>query len=390
MRQLPQVLIVLALVLGAPAAADEPAPAAVAPATIPASTDPPEVVAAYDRGFQAIVSGDLPHAIQYLELVVRTSAEPARRAAARELVRLANALGSGKPVVVAVARPGGLDQNGRAEVVVSTTLASFYSGFVLADLFNLDDYRANVLVITGATAAGFAGSLLATRHARVSGGTAEAYTLGLWAGAANGLLLANRLGIDPDGSSGDGAINQSYLLFGLGAMALGGAGGYLAADAYQPTRAQIMFTNIAGITGTATAGLLLVTLDVQPSEPAKNIPMILALGLDLGVGAGVALTPHVDWSSSRVRYVGLSEFLGALAGFATGAVIYGASPSDDEVRAMTGLILAGTWAGLGTGVYFTRNMAPEAAGAASAPEAGVQIVPFAGRGGGGVSVGGVF
>ena len=86
---------------------------------------------------------------------------------------------------------------------------------------------------------------------------------------------------------------------------------------------------------------------------------ILTLGLDAGLVTGLALSPGLDWSTSRANLVSLGAFLGAVGGFGSIALVAGTPDSDREGRIFAGAVLAGLWSGFGLGIHFTRDMTPD-------------------------------
>ncbi len=357
----------------------QPAPAPPAPAPVPEPAypedsagaasagmampqyDSAEVVAEYDRAFELLVAGRYAAAAALFDAVAARAETETRGAMARELARLARRLGSAGAGAPAAAGAAASFDDGRADFIVATTLASFYAGFVLDDLFDVVDTRAQTLVVAGSTAIGFASSVFGTRGKRISGGMSESFTLGLYSGLANGLLLAPMLGIDP-GSAGssDGDVNESYVTFGLLTMAAGGAAGAYFGHTVEPTRAQARVASILGGSGAATAGLVLAI--VQPDDiEAETVTAIIACGFDLGVGAGIYLAPRIEWSTSRASLVLLSEFLGVVGGVTVAVLVFGedgpSTDSDASIAAAT--LLGGMWGGFALGAHFTRDMAPD-------------------------------
>jgi hypothetical protein len=349
--------------LGPPVAAPEeprgpsaPAPEQPATPAPPPSADEVALDAVYDAAFEAFVNGDYDAAIRGFAEVAAGTTDPGRRTAAIELGRLAARMKLGK-------RAGLVDDNGRLELdsgrpsfVVASTLSSFYAGLVLLDTFNVDDYRPSVAIVTLTTAAGFVGSLFATRDAKVSEGMAAAYYTGLWTGLANGLLIGPALGFgpDPDGT-GDGEVAQGYLTFGLVTMAVGGAAGAYLGHKREPTTAQVRAAGLLGINTFLTTAIGLIVFEADFDDD-DNYPLVLGLGLDVGLGLGIFAAKDMDWSGSRVTYVGLGEFLGALAGFASSALVIGADPSDGQAKTMAIMTLAGLWGGGGLAVHLTRDL----------------------------------
>ena len=354
--------------------------------------DPPALDATYDRAFEALVSGRFDAAIAGFDEVALGSTDPERRAASRELSRLARTLqerqarlvlAAPPPGAAPVAPPGIPEDDrpgaGRVEVVVSSTLASFYAGWTLAVLFDADDFQTAALVITGTTAVGFLGSFYGSAGRDITGGMAESYSLGLGLGAANGLLLASPLGAEGE---------DAFLSIGLAGAALGGTTALLLADRARPTRAQASFASTLSILGIATTGLGLAI--VQPDDIGEDsVLLLLAGGLDAGAATGIALAPRLDWSKSRARLVGLSLFLGALAGVGGSAIFVGEPETDSDGRAYAAATLAGMWGGFGLGVHLTRDMQPDPRFAREqAPTA--HVIPTAVEGGMALSLAGTF
>ena len=147
--------VVAGLVVGGVAWAQEEAPAAppVEAAAAAPVVDSAEVVALYDRAFQELLLGEHDKAATGFGDVAARTVDPARRAAAIELGRLARAMKATGHAAHQLALAGTEEDTGRVEFVGATTLAAFYSSFVLLDVFNVDNVQGGVLLITGATAA---------------------------------------------------------------------------------------------------------------------------------------------------------------------------------------------------------------------------------------------
>src|SRR5262245_61743513 len=171
-----------------------PPPPEVAPPVQPPSAmpvDPPELKAAYDAAFATLVGGDWAAASAQFADIAARSVEPERRGASAELSRFAHEMDER-------GESGPLRQSGRADFVVTSTLAAFYSSFALVDVFDVSDYKNATLLVTGVTLAGFGISLFATNGRKITDSMAAGYGAGLAIGLGNGLLLAAPLGIDPD------------------------------------------------------------------------------------------------------------------------------------------------------------------------------------------------
>jgi hypothetical protein len=264
-------------------------------------------------------------------------------------------------------------------------MASFYSGFVLLDLFDIDDFRPGVLVVTGTTAAGFLASLYGTRGRAITAGMGDAYATGLVLGVSNALLLGPPLDLVED--------SEQYLSFALGGLVLGGAAGLGVGSRAKPTQAQVNLTGTMAMMGIATVGLGLGI--VQPENLDEDSFLLLMTGgLDLGAAAGILVAPKLDWSLSRARLTSLGVFLGGLAGWAGAALATGAEdPDDDTARLWCAAALGGMWAGFGAAVHLTRNMQPDRryrAETAARPKRDVLVMPTLVRDSPGLAVAGYF
>src|SRR5690606_4149566 len=91
-------------------------------------------------------------------------------------------------------------------------------------------------------------------------------------------------------------------------------------------------------------------------EDDDSALVALALGLDVGVVAGVALAPKVDWSARRARFVAAGTVLGAGAGLSLGAMITG---DNKDPRALGTAALAGLWGGFLGAVAMTSDWEPD-------------------------------
>ena len=356
----------------------QPAQPLAQPAQPVPTSDTADVIAAYDQAFAALLAGEFQKAAVGFRAVAARSVEADRRAASRELARLADGLiargaklrlkspGQTAPATRAIADDDQPDA-GRAGFIVTTTLASTYAGVYLLDILNTSDFRAAVLVITGTTAAGFIGSLYGSSGKTITAGTADAYSLGISMGVGNALLLAFPLGLDSSTESVQTTV--------IGGMVLGGVAGMIMGDRARPTRAQVGFTGTTATLGLATAGLGLVV--AQPDTSADTVLLVLAGGLDAGAGLGLGLAGNLDWSPGRQRLTSLGAFLGALAGWATAALLTGTSSSGDTTsRAWAGSTLVGMWGGFGLSTYLTRHMKPDPRFAPAKPTVEAQVAPM--------------
>lgn len=303
----------------------------------------------YQAGYQLLVAGDFAGAAARLREVAARAVDPELRGAARALADLADAYAAKQARLLfgaAAAAAGGEEDpnDGRTSFVVSTTLASIYTGVVAIDLADAD-VRGGAAILLGATALGLTGSLFGTRGRRISGGAAEAYSTGMLVGLANGLLLAEPLGADG---------SEPFQVAALGGLALGGITGLLYGDRVQPTRGQMSFVGTLATLGFATAGLGLVV--TAPDIEADTVLVTMAAGIDLGAAAGLVLGRDLTWSSGRARLVWLGALVGGLGGLGGSLLVAG---DDVGGRTTAGATLAGTWGGFALATYLTRDMRPD-------------------------------
>ncbi len=316
----------------------------------PPDPEPTPSAADYQAGYQLLLAGDFAAAAARLREVAARAVDPELRGAARALADLADAYAAKQARILfgaaaVAAASGDEDPNdGRTSFVVSTTVASIYTGVVAIDLLDAD-VRGGAAVLLGATALGLTGSLFGTRGRRISGGAAEAYSTGMLVGLANGLLLAEPLGADG---------SEPFQVAALGGLALGGATGLLYGDRVQPTRGQMSFVGTLATLGFATAGLGLVV--TAPDIEADTVLITMAAGIDLGAAAGLVLGRDLTWSSGRARLVWLGALVGGLGGLGGSLLVAG---DDVGGRSTAGATLAGTWGGFALATYLTRDMRPD-------------------------------
>ena len=361
-----RILSVVVFLLAAGPAAAQPGEALQPP---PHAEPTADLRPQYDAAFEAMLRGDLPTASAGFRAVAAATSDPELRGAASQLARLADTLasrgarltfddaapGMPAPVTGVVTRSEDDEPDaGRASFVVSTTIAALYSGVVLIDLADIGDLRAGTLVVMGSTTAGLLGSLYGSRGRTMTGGMADAWSLGLAVGAGNALLLSGPLGLYEASSNASEKV-QTFVLGTTWGLA---AAGLVAADRIRPTRAQVNVVGTFGMMGLASTLLSLAM--VQPDELSGDAFLtITAVGLDAGLAAGVGFAGTLDWSLSRARLVGLSAFLGALAGGGTSLLLFAESGNSNSARLSAGITLAGLWGGFGLGMHLSRNMAPD-------------------------------
>ncbi|HEY5945696.1 MAG TPA: hypothetical protein VIV40_09405 [Kofleriaceae bacterium] len=338
----------------------------------------PDEEVQFNAAFDAMLRGDFAGASAGFKALAGSTASAERRASSAELARLADELiarggklsyapgtpsdAPGAPVVAAVAPPAAVvavseddsRDGGRASFVITTTMSSFYSGFVVLDLMDVDELRTGTLVVMGSTAVGVAGSIYGTQGRTMTGGMADAWRLGMFVGVGNALLLSEPLGLYDSTTNASEKVNTFVLASGWGLA----TAGLIAADHIRPTRAQVTVIETFGLMGVASTLMSLAIVDPNGLD-GDSFTAITAAGLDLGLAAGAGFGGRLDWSHSRSRYVELSAFLGGLAGGGTSILLLADSNSDNAFRGAAAITLAGLWGGFALGTHLTRDMAPD-------------------------------
>jgi hypothetical protein len=357
----------------------------------------------FNAAFNAMTRGDFATATAGFRAVATMAVDPELRGAANQLGRLADdyarrggklafsgSPGSG-PIAGSSRDQVGVSEDdqvdgGRTTFVITTTMASLYSGIVLLDLTNTEDIRGGTLLVMGSTAAGLVGSLYGTRGRTMTGGMADAYGLDMVIGVGNSLLLSGPLGLFDNDVSNQSEKIQTFV---LGAAWGGAVVGLLAADHIKPTRAQVSVTSTIGLMGVASTMLGFAIF--QPDDLDGNtFALVTAAGLDIGLGAGAGFASKLDWSLSRARLVGLSAFLGALAGGGTSLLLIGENGDNNSGRLAAAVTLAGLWGGFALGTHLTSDMAPDYRFRRPKQGTNAMLAPTAVKNGAGLSVVGTF
>lgn len=364
----PVAAIAALLAIAAPVAAQPGAPPPPEAAPVPPPDDAVMIDAsrvAYQRGFAALLVNDFATARASFGEAASTAADPELRGAAREMGRLTDELDARKGRIVLDGAAPGMPpigtadstrddpDEGRAGIIVTSTLASIYAGAVFSDLADTGDARAITGIVVATTGLGFAASLYGTKNRTIYGGTAEAYSLGMLLGAGNGLLLASPAGAES---------SEEWNVTVLGSAALVMGAGLYYGQTVKPTRGQVSFAGTMATMGVATVGLglLIVQPDIDDEDP---VLLAMAGGLDAGAAAGLVLGKDLTWSPGRARLIWLSALLGGLLGGASGILLFGDGESEDgdtEARIAAALTLGGAWGGLLLGAHVTRKMKPDA------------------------------
>ena len=211
---------------------------------------------------------------------------------------------------------------------LTTALSMFTVGALMADA-DADGVGSGVLVaLVGG--AGFWGGLKLTDNVHFPEAQAEAMFAGAIIAPVTAALLIDDV--------------RTVSLLPLTSIA-GAAVGWFAANYAQPSPGQMSFVSLITLMGTGSA------LALSNEFSSVDTTDFALGGMWLGLAASAATAKWVDWSLSRVRYVGLASALGALLGLGVQAFI-DTNNADNLVRA--GVL--GLWAGFGVGIAMTDSM----------------------------------
>jgi hypothetical protein len=171
----PLIAIAALLAIAAPVAAQPGAPPVPPPPPPDGSMPPPDDAVmidaarvAYQRGFAALLVNDFTTARASFAEAATTAVDPELRGAAREMGRLTDELAARRGRIVLDGAATGMPalgtadstrddpDEGRAGIIVTTTLASIYAGAVVADLADTGDARAITGIVVATTGVGFA------------------------------------------------------------------------------------------------------------------------------------------------------------------------------------------------------------------------------------------
>lgn len=334
---------------------------------LPSSSAPCAAAEAdYTRGFDALVVGDDPAALEAFERVL--TACPSHPYAS-EFARLARTrLGPGARLAEAALlrapeKPTGF---ARGSLVVWQTLHGATqgvllcaliecgsSGFAAASLFGAGVFAALSWSITDGS------GITPGQAAVINSGT----TWGVWYGPALSVVF------DVDGDDVPTALMSSML-------SLTGVGVAMAVLA-NPTAGQVSLANSGGLWTGVVVGLLLPSLG---DGDDKAFFGITSVATGVGLTAGAILSRSILVSRGRMLLIDSGGILGGLVGLASGAVL---GAEDESLALVAG---AGTLAGLVLTTYVTQDFDGPFT---PAPE--VALAPTVmGRGGMGLMLGGRF
>jgi hypothetical protein len=263
---------------------------------------------------------------------------------------------------------------GHVELVADFAAVGLLATIAALDARDYDDKDTGTLLVMGGMLGGGAVGWLAADKLDVTRGEAHAATMGLGLGLANAGLLLVPLGAD----------DESHQV--LTALAVGGGlgvvGGLALGKKLHLTEGQTTFAGNLALLGIGTAAITAALIDDDDGSADSGEMSALAIGLDAGAIAGLAIAPKIDWSRRRARYVGVASLAGCFVGSLVGALAAtdrddaGVRHTDPDVAA-TGL-LVGMWGGFAAGIALTGDFAPDPSRTTAPTSVPTSLAPLVG------------
>jgi hypothetical protein len=238
------------------------------------------------------------------------------------------------------------------ELQVWGTLYGLWLGLAVPTAFGADDTEAYGAGILLGAPAGFLAARAMTRTRSLTEGQTRAITWGGTWGTFQGLGWSQVLDLGEDVvctedfcyRQGDQTEEQfaSMVLGGLAGVVVGGLLSRREIDPGVATGAHYgsVLGTWLGVAGAIVGGL----------EDDDDVWTSTLLVGNAGLVGGAWAADHFGWSRNRVRLMGLGALLGGLAGVGIDLLV-----QPDEEEAVFGIPLATSVAGLGAGMYLTRN-----------------------------------
>ena len=240
------------------------------------------------------------------------------------------------------------DRSGDLQMMMIGGGLGIVGGLVLVDLRDIDDAGIGTISVLGTGAAGAGLGYLASSKLDVDQGQADFCLLGTMVGVSNGALLAKPLELSSDTE------DWGPFLFGTGA--LGASAGLAVAMKADFTRGQSMFASTLAISGIASTALGVAVVQGGDLADDDSALVALALGMDAGLVAGLAVSPMITWSQRRASFVTVATLLGTGVGLGAGAILTGDS-KDPRTIGTAGLV--GLWGGMFGGIAMTSDYDPD-------------------------------
>lgn len=233
------------------------------------------------------------------------------------------------------------ERSGATELAVSQSVVGpLFFAIVVPGMVGEAGPRTRAALAIGGLGVGFGGSLLLTSRHPIGQGQAMSLYTGEVLGAWNGIGLATALALDEQAAFGAVA----------GGTVFGGAIGGLVAWSLDPTAGEMALVRSGATWGTWLGA---VSILVAPAREHEAIPRMMVAS-DLGAISGAVVALYApETTRGRVNLINLAGYAGALVGGGAAQVILRADTDSSDL----GLFLfGGTAAGLGIGIWATRNV----------------------------------
>jgi hypothetical protein len=232
----------------------------------------------------------------------------------------------------------GLNQDGRYLLLGTTTVLGLgYYGWAVPAVLDIHSSRGGLATYMLTAGASFVIPYLYTRSRPVTYGMANAGFWGATRGLSHGTYLANTLADRPSFRATVGSAVAVSLTEGLIGYTWARRTGMSAGEAHT--------IGNFGDFGAGAAGQLMLV--AQPSADRVVFGSLLA-GTAAGVATGARLAPSLDFTWGDAEIHRAAYLLGAAHGAVVFDWIYGDNASNDDLRVLGGLLLAGsvggTWA----------------------------------------------
>jgi hypothetical protein len=288
----------------------------------------------YEDAFRLIVEGDYGEAYERLgEMIARYPGTVYARFAEdrrRRLEELNRAIRRKK-----------IDQSGRIESIVFSTLYSTWLGIGTARLANAESEKAIAAGMMIGAPAGLLTSLTLTRNARLSKGQAALVNFSGYWGTWQGYGLAILLDRNDDEKTMISSAMAGGLLGILTTSALTRKIDLSSGDAG--------IINYGGLWGTWLS--LCTGIIANADEDSDKLLRLLLTGGNLGAGAMAAIAPKIEVSLMRASLINLSGIVGTMI---AGGLLLITQPDDEE--SIFGTLMSGGIIGLLAGGFGTAGL----------------------------------
>lgn len=228
------------------------------------------------------------------------------------------------------------------------------SGIVL-DTYSEPSSAAGGIMPVLLLAAGSAGVVAALDHfTTLRYGVAQSITSGMYLGFEEAMVwtLWNQASTDWYKEWSDRTVAT---LMWSGA-AVGAVAGGLLGNAYGTTPGRASFIHSAGLWSAAVAGTLAAAINGDDNKADDYALLSAAITLNAGVVAGALWAADANPSIARVRFIDLGGFCGGLL---LGGLYFSLQDKETGFAGEMAALSLGMAAGVGLGMYFTRNMDPD-------------------------------